>query len=49
MSFRVMLRFYFTDTYTPVPLTRADGISLTPLAYPVFWNDFRVRLIRTRK
>ena len=46
MAFRVMVRFYFTDTYNPAPLPHADGISITPLAYPDFWNDFKVRLIQ---
>jgi hypothetical protein len=49
MTFRVFVRFYFTDTYTPAPLPHADGISLTPLAYPDFWNDFKVRLIQDKE
>lgn len=49
MIFRVFVRFYFTDTYTPAPLPHADGISLVPLAYPDFWNDFKVRLIQDKE
>ncbi|MFZ0885571.1 MAG: hypothetical protein WAN14_19365 [Candidatus Acidiferrales bacterium] len=49
MIFRVFVRFYFTDTYTPAPLPHADGISLAPLAYPDFWNDFKVRLIQDKE
>jgi hypothetical protein len=49
MIFRVFVRFYFTDTYTPAPLVHADGISLTPLAYPDFWNEFKARLIQDRE
>jgi hypothetical protein len=49
MAFRVMVRFYFTDTYNPAPLPHADGISITPLAYPDFWNDFKVRLIQDQE
>ncbi|MFZ3331196.1 MAG: hypothetical protein WA197_11235 [Candidatus Acidiferrales bacterium] len=49
MNFGVTVRFYFTDTYTPAPLTRTDGISLIPLPYPDFWNDFKVRLIQDKE
>jgi hypothetical protein len=49
MTFRVTVQFYFTDTYTPAPLTRTDGISLIPLPYPDFWNDFKVRLIQDKE
>jgi hypothetical protein len=49
MTFRVFVRFYFTDTYKPAPLQHADGISLTPLAYPDFWNDFKVRLVQDKE
>jgi hypothetical protein len=49
MIFRVFVRFYFTDTYNPAPLPHADGISLIPLAYPDFWDDFKVRLIQDKE
>lgn len=49
MNFRVTVRFYFTETYTPAPLTRTDGISLIPLPYPDFWNDFKVRLMQDKE
>ncbi len=49
MAFRVYVRFYFTDTYTPAPLPHPDGISLTEIPYPDFWNDFKVRLIQDKE
>jgi hypothetical protein len=49
MAFRVEVCFYFTDTYTPAPLVRTDGISLTVPPYPDFWNDFKVRLLQDKE
>lgn len=49
MTVRVEVRFFFTDTYTPAPLAHPDGISLTELPYPDFWNDFKVRLIQDQE
>jgi hypothetical protein len=46
MVFRVHVKFYFTSTYMPVPLTLTEGIPLNTPAYPDFWNDFKVRLIQ---
>jgi hypothetical protein len=49
MVFRVHVKFYFTSTYMPVPLTHTEGIPLNPPAYGDFWNDFKVRLIQDKE
>ena len=49
MVFRVLVQFYFTSTYMPVPLTHTVGIPLSPPAYGDFWNDFKVRLIQDKE
>jgi hypothetical protein len=49
MVFRVHVKFYFTSTYMPVPLTHTEGIPLNTPAYGDFWNDFKVRLIQDKE
>ena len=49
MLFRVHVKFYFTSTYVPVPLTHTEGIPLNAPAYGDFWNDFKVRLIQDKE
>jgi hypothetical protein len=48
MVFRVHVKFYFTSTYAPVPLTHTEGIPLNTPAYGDFWSDFKVRLIQDK-
>jgi len=49
MLFRVHVKFYFTSTYAPAPLTHTEGIPLNAPAYGDFWNDFKVRLIQDKE
>src|SRR5271156_1454966 len=49
MVFRVHVKFYFTSTYMPVPVTHTEGIPLNTPGYPGFWNDFKVRLIQDKE
>jgi hypothetical protein len=49
MVFRVHVKFYFTATYLPVPVTHTEGIPLNTPAYGDFWRDFKVRLIQDKE
>ena len=49
MVFRVHVKFYFTSTYLPLPVTHTEGIPIETPSYPDFWNDFKVRLIQDKE
>jgi hypothetical protein len=49
MVFQVHVKFYFTSTYMPLPVTPTEGIPLNTPGYPDFWNDFKVRLMQDKE
>jgi hypothetical protein len=49
LVFQVHVKFYFTSTYMPLPVTHTEGIPLNAPGYPDFWNDFKVCLIQDKE